>query len=161
MARREQPREDLLAEATALAERIELALPDRPDHVVVGFRRDGAASVYFGEDPAYHFNSAGELRRAFLDGQLIKAEKGKLVALQRRRSDTTVALLSHECDASQAARICEECQHRLQELERRLVAEQFEIVGQIPSTADVLGRARAWATAIIAGFAIAQSPRVK
>ena len=70
MARDESDREDLLREATALVERIELAPADAADdeHIVAGFRRDGALSIYFGADPVYHFNSAGELRRAYCDG---------------------------------------------------------------------------------------------
>ncbi len=70
MARDESSREDLLREATALVERIEL-VPHATDpliaasdlfdkHIVAGFRRDGALSVFFGEDPVYHFNAEGE-----------------------------------------------------------------------------------------------------
>ncbi len=82
MARDEQDREDLLREATALVERVELAPTDNEagEHIVIGFRAGGAASVYFGGDTAYHFNSDGELRRAYADGLLYKADIGRLTS---------------------------------------------------------------------------------
>src|SRR5215216_4505512 len=93
MAREGSSREDLLREATALVERIEL-LPRTTDrsmvasdlvgeHIIAGFRRDGALSIFFGEDPVYQFNAAGALRRAYCDGKLLKAARGRLAALQR------------------------------------------------------------------------------
>src|SRR5204863_2544475 len=78
MAREESSREDLLREATALVERIEL-IPNgstSDGRIVAGFRRNGALSVFFGEDPVYQFNAAGELRRAYTDGKLLKADRG-------------------------------------------------------------------------------------
>ena len=53
MARQEQEREDLLREAVALVERIEVQTAREQGTVVIGFRRDGAASVYF-DDPDGH-----------------------------------------------------------------------------------------------------------
>ena len=64
MARNEEDREDLMAEATALAERVELTVPQESDFVTAGFRRTGHLSLYFGQDPAYHFDEEGRLRRA-------------------------------------------------------------------------------------------------
>src|SRR5262245_23531542 len=96
MARQESAREDILREATALVERVELQVPNAPEHVVVGFRRNGAASVFFGADPVYQFNEAGELRRAYVGGELYKAERGGLVALCRERGEREVALVRRE-----------------------------------------------------------------
>ena len=64
MAREEQDREDLLREASALVERAEVALADGATRVVLGFRRDGCASFYFGSERAYQFNTDDALRRA-------------------------------------------------------------------------------------------------
>ena len=47
MARQESNREDLLREATALVERVELHVPAFEEPIVVGFRRDGCASFLF------------------------------------------------------------------------------------------------------------------
>ena len=92
MARKEQDREDLLSEATPLVERIELDVEGFPETIVVGFRRTGEGSVYFGPDPVYQFNGAGELRRGYRAGRLIKAEQGRLVFLDRLRGPTDVLL---------------------------------------------------------------------
>ncbi|HEX3599001.1 MAG TPA: hypothetical protein VHU84_02590, partial [Lacipirellulaceae bacterium] len=77
MSREESQREDLIREATALVERIEISFdasvsndPDSPQQVIIGFRANGALSIFFGEDPVYQFNSAGDLRRAYWNGQL-------------------------------------------------------------------------------------------
>ncbi len=64
MARHEEEREDLMRDAKALVDRIELVVPGFEEPVVVGFRTNGAASFYFGQDAVYHFNSQLELRRA-------------------------------------------------------------------------------------------------
>jgi hypothetical protein len=83
MARQPEDREDLLAEATALVERAELRLPGDARTIVAGFRATGCGSLFFGADPVYQFNSARQLRRAFVGGELYKAERGQLVALTR------------------------------------------------------------------------------
>src|SRR6188472_3162282 len=105
MARDESNREDLLREATALVERIEL-LPQSAgaaqslnlaegEPVVVGFRADGALSAFFGADPVYQFNAEGELRRAYVSGLLFKAAQGRLISLNRVRTASEVQLVLH------------------------------------------------------------------
>ena len=64
MSRQQQDREDLLQEATALVQRIGLRLAGEDEELVIGFRRDGGASFYWGGSLAYQFNSRGHLRRA-------------------------------------------------------------------------------------------------
>jgi hypothetical protein len=95
MARHEAEREDLLAEARALVDRAEYAVPGLAQPLVGGFRANGAMSLFFGEDPALHWNSQGELRRAYAGGMLYKAEQGRLVALRRERRETETALVRH------------------------------------------------------------------
>ena len=53
MARLEEDREDILQEATALVERVELEIENLEDPVVVGFRRDSGPAFFFGADPVY------------------------------------------------------------------------------------------------------------
>lgn len=160
MARQESDREDLLREATALVERIEFApAAGEGEHVVVGFRRDGAASIYFGADPAYHFNAAGELRRAYCGGQLIKAERGRLLSLDRVRQDGEVQLLRREMLAAAERNFLGELIERMRMLLLQLRQRQLVSVGQVPADSDVLGRAMAW-LADRDGVAVADSPRV-
>jgi hypothetical protein len=146
MARRETNREDLLHEATALVERIELAATESPtaDRVVVGFRAKAAMSIFFGGGAVYQFNTRGELRRAYCDGLLFKAVRGRLVLLQRTRQPSEVRLLRHELSEEEQARFLSQMRCRLNEFVGRLKAGRLSVVGQVPPDADVLGRVRTW-----------------
>src|SRR5215212_3746686 len=123
MAREESSRENLLREATALVERIELS-PRTTDvsiaasklldqSIVAGFRRDGALSIFFGEDPVYQFNAAGELRRAYCNGKLLKATRGQLAALERVRTENEVQLVRHELSREEEAVFLKQMEDRL------------------------------------------------
>ena len=159
MARDEQQREDLLAEATALVERAELKVAGEADPVVVGFRRDGAASVFFGGDLAYHFNSAGELRRAFLSGLLYKAERGRLVSLTRRRVPGEVQLLRHELTDAQTRDFMAELVRRFDALRSGLAHGDVKVVRQVPESVEIAGRIRVWLDNLSLPPPIAPTPR--
>lgn len=83
MARQQHDREDLIREAVALTVRVEWMCPEASELCVLGFRPSGAASLFVGQDPVYHFNSALELRRAYQQGHLYKSEAGRLVRMTR------------------------------------------------------------------------------
>jgi hypothetical protein len=104
MARHEQDREDLIAEARALVQRAELKLPEVPEVIVLGFRASGAASLYVGGDEAWHWNDRGQLRRVFLHGVLFRAHHGRLIGLTRQRTPQAVRLVAQpvEPDAEEA-----------------------------------------------------------
>ena len=163
MAREEHDREDLLAEATALVQRAEIELQPGGEHVVIGFRRDGCASVYFGAsgDPAFHFNTRNELRRAFVNGQLWKADCGKLVAMRRQRSADTVQLASREIGEEETADWLSAMCRRLQRLAAALEAGQYDLMGQVPADLDVLASARRWLAELHNSPKLAASPHVK
>jgi hypothetical protein len=161
MARREQDREDLLAEATALVERVEIARHAHGEHVVIGFRRDGSASFYFGRTVAIHFNSRGELRRAHVDGELLKAEGRRLVALSRRRAAKEVQLVRHEFTAEQTTKSLADLKRRLNDLRDDLRTQDFQVIGQVPETTDVLSRAQASLDCLIVELKIAQAPHAR
>src|SRR4051794_4315307 len=120
MARTESDREDLLREATALVERVELQVDGLEQPIVVGFRRDGCASFFFGAEAVYQFNSAGELRRGYIDGLLYKAVGGRLISLKRERTGTAVTLQRLELDADQIAAILESASADLHQLSTAL-----------------------------------------
>ncbi len=170
MARDEQHREDLLRQATALIERIEIqiagtadvpaGLTDEP--VVAGFRRDGSASIFFGGDPVYQFDSSQRLRRAFKGGLLYRADRGRLVAMQRVRQPDRVDLVSRELSPGEIGDFVGEMQRSLESLTASLSAtERFHVIGQVPADADVLGRVRSWLEALPEELEIARSPRAK
>ncbi len=160
VARDEHDREDLLAEATALAERAELQVAGETDPVVVGFRRDGSASVYFGAEPAFHFNSAGELRRAFDRGLLYKAERRRLVSLARRRVADEVQLVRHELAKEATRAFFAELVDRFTRLRAALERGDCRLVGQVPASSDVVARIRLWLDNLALPPPVAASPRV-
>ena len=163
MGRQESDREDMLREATALVARVALrhvalTAAGFEEPVVVGFRRDGALSVFFGPDEAYQFNAAQELRRAYLDGLLYKAEQGRLVSLRRERQEREVALVRGELTAQEVASFCEQMEARLALLCQALETG-CEIVGQVPPTGDVAARVQAWLARRPRPTVIAATPR--
>jgi hypothetical protein len=154
MARDESNREDLIHEATALVERIELAPRATasavsrniaPDALIVaGFRADGALSIFFGQDPVYQFNAAGELRRAYGGGLLFKAMHRRLISLDRVRSANEVQLVRHELTDAEHIAFLTKMIGYMRELSELLAANDYEVRGQAPPEADVLGRVREW-----------------
>jgi hypothetical protein len=157
MAREEHERENLLAEATALVQRVQLDTPDGHS-IVVGFRRDGSASIFFDEEPVYQFNSRGELRRAHLDGALYKAEHGRLVRLLRHRVPGEVQLVRRELSDDETNAFMQDVARRLGALAQTLRDSGYRLVGCVPADVDVLGRALHWLDALPSTIAIAQSP---
>lgn len=162
MAREESSREDLLAEAVALVPRAEFVVPDEAEPVTVGFRRDGAASVFFGEDPAFHFNAAGELRRAYVGGRLIKAERGRLVALTRLRTATEVQLVRHEMNPTETEALAwlwrERAGRFLRALDAGAAVLRREVRG--PTGAGGVEPVRGFLAERAAGWSVAAGPGV-
>ena len=160
MARQESDREDFLREATALVERAELQIPGESEPVTVGFRKGGSLSIFFGGDPVYQFNTAGELRRAFADGLLYKAERGRLVALRRERTPSEVTLVRSELSDDEMNEFLAVGHRQLARLGEALQANQFELLGQVPADGQVPARVRDWLAALPRKLVVARSPRV-
>jgi hypothetical protein len=160
MSRQEHEREDLLREATALVERVELTIPGQYEPIFIGFRKDGAASFYFGQDRVYHFNTAGQLRRAYLSGVLYKADQGKLVALQRERSATETILARHELSTEQSQTVLDEAQLLLSRLSAAITTAAIKVTGQVPADAAIVPRLQNWLAAHGAHLTIAARPNV-
>ncbi|MCA9176143.1 MAG: hypothetical protein KDB14_16770 [Planctomycetales bacterium] len=74
--------EDLLREATAMPERLELRISDGV--WIVGRRRGGGVSL-FGEPMVLQFNAQLEVRRAFWRGARMKAEGAELHWMRREQ----------------------------------------------------------------------------
>ncbi|HEX5470801.1 MAG TPA: hypothetical protein VFW73_02890 [Lacipirellulaceae bacterium] len=169
MAREESSRENFLHEATALVERIELAPHSFSSQtagsdaivrcIVAGFRTDGAFSIFFEDDPVYQFTAAGDLRRAYCNGMLLKAVRGRLVSLQRVRTPREVQLVRHELSAAEEADCVARMTALLHELTMAIDANHFEVIGQVPANGNVLSRLRRWLT-VHKRFAIAARPNV-
>ncbi|QDU58992.1 hypothetical protein [Aeoliella mucimassa] len=161
MARHEHDREDLLRDAVAMVERIawrDLAGRER----FVGFRSTGAVSVYLDQDPAYHFNSADQLRRGYVDGQLLKAERGQLRAMRRERPGGEVQLVSRLLSASEAEALVARMRDDLTQLADQLAGDQLTLVGQVPADQPVAKRVADWLEQLLLKpLSIARSPHAK
>lgn len=158
MALHEQDREDIMREATALVRRVELSLRDEAETCVIGFRRDGAASIFFGADPVYQFNAAGELRRAFVDGKLVKAEHGKLVRLDRRRTDSEVQLLRQVLADSELDEFVRTARYSLARMSQHVANGSAAVVRQVPEDAAILDEVRSWLDNLPIELVIAARP---
>ncbi len=160
MARTTHDREDLLSDARALVPRVQLRVRLGGDEsgVFAGFRGD-AFSLYFGADPAYHFNSLGHLRRAYVGDRLIKAEHGLLAALERRQSASATELVRHDLNVDDQRRLLDEVDRRLAELKSALASGAFVVEGQVPPNKDAVARLVAWLAAH-RGAVAARSPGV-
>lgn len=156
MAREESDREDLLREATALVERAELDV--RGQAVVMGFRHGGEFSVFFAAQPVYQFNRHGELRRAYAQGLLYKAQHGRLASLDRVRTPAAVELRRHDLDDAETTRFLRQMRDDLQPLAECLEAGSYSLVGQIPVDADVAARALPVLREIIREPRVARTP---
>ncbi len=160
MARHESQREDILREATALVERAELSVPGETEPVVIGFRRDGAVSIFYGSEPVYQFNAAGELRRAYVGSLLYKARQGGLVELNRQRSAEAVVLLSRELSPEECDTFLQQARERIAGLARDIADNSAAIQRQVPAGGSVGVRIRDWLDQMPPQLAIASSPRV-
>lgn len=153
--------EDLLLEATGLNPRIELQCGD-DEPIVVGFRRDGSGSVYFGQQFVVQFNARGELRRGFRNGRLLKAERNQLVELTRDREAEVVYLVRHELDPAEQQRYLDQVWERLQRLAALLRTGEHRVRGSVPADAPVEQQVAQWLEKILAQpLKIASRPGVR
>lgn len=161
MARDVHEREDLLRDATALSPRIQLRLKSSEPvkEIFAGFRAEGALSLYFDQEPVYHFNSRLQLRRAYVDDRLIKAQRGKLVSMQRREGPDRTELLSHELRPEAEEQFCRSLAERIDWLRKTLQSDGWEVVGQVPADGEGLTRLAAWLSEF-QQVEIADGPRV-
>ena len=132
MARQETDREDLIREAVAFARRMELQYRSEQDPVFCGLRDDGNWSVYFGQDPVFHFNSNGQLRRAFSGGHLLRSQGETLARMHRERTPDQTTLVRHDLNADELETFRNEAIRRLQTLYDALQSGDFSVLRSIP-----------------------------
>jgi len=147
MPRELHDREDLLRDARALTPRlmVEVRLAERHEKVFAGFRGE-SLSLYFGDEPVFHFNSRGELRRAHVGGRLISADGGMLCELRRVSHGNALSFAGEQFDKSHQQSFVDELACRLVELRAAFDSKQFRLIGLEPPDADALGRLLRWLT---------------
>ena len=161
MAKNEQNREDLMREASALSPRAELATPAFAESIVFGFRSSGGLSIFFGADPVYQFNSTGELRRAFVRGDLFKSVKGRLQRLHRERNANQVTLWQSELDDNQQNEFLGEMQSHCDRLRDALARNLFELVDEIPKGSGAIEWLQTFSSKIASPPRIAVLPNAR
>ncbi len=133
-------REDLMAEATALVRRAEFLDADGRSVLVAGYRRDGSLSLYLGEDPVYHFDRGGRLKRAFVDGLLYRTQQTTLARLTRDRSKPDlVGLLRHDLGDDELDTFRGSMIATVSGLVAELDSGRLNQAAVVPESADVAG----------------------
>lgn len=130
MAKQTEDREDLLRDGTAMSVRGRLLIDGT--EVVIGFRSRGQLSLYWDQDPVFQFDEAGRLRRAFLDSNRLKVEKGRLVRIKKADE--------HDGPSASRLRLIVES---LSEIEQSVILQSLsECLQQIDEALDPLALAR-------------------
>jgi hypothetical protein len=161
VARDAHDREDLLRDAKGLRPRAMVAtdLGCGPVELFVGFR-GASLSLYFGQDWVVHFNDRGELRRAYIDPELIKAVEGQLTAMRRQRSERESDLVSRVLDAREQSALIVELETRLEALAQSLNTGRFQTIGEIPESSGLTERLQAWLANRPRPIAFAAAPNI-
>jgi hypothetical protein len=123
MARQEADKEDLIRDAVALRNRIEWQVPNEPEPVVTGLRSDKSLSVFFGQDPVYHFNPDGQLRRAYVDGFLYRTQGETLAKMHRERTEAETVLVRVDLDEESLREFLSSMRARIKQLRNALQKE--------------------------------------
>ena len=140
MAQNEGDRADLMREAVALPDRVELLVGGFESLSTIGFRANSAMSVFIGQDPVYQFDPNGGLRRAFVDGLLYRSQHTTLAMLRRERTDTQTLLLRTDL-ADDALLVFRDTMTRsLQLLEQKLNSADFSIIRSFPESVSHIAR---------------------
>jgi hypothetical protein len=145
MARETHERENLLRDARNLEPRAQLRLRDGGRETVAffGFRGE-ALSLYFDGDPVYQFNAAGELRRAFVNDVVIKADGGRLIGMRRERTAAEVKLNSAPLSRDAEQGLLIGLANKLTSLAQAIEAGRFMLDGEVPAGCDAVPRLRTW-----------------
>ncbi len=157
MSRNEADREDLIRVATAFHSRAEWRIPGEPDVVFLGLKRDGSWSIYCGQDPVYHFNANGQLRRAYVGGFLFRTQGTTLARLHRDRSDLETTLVRSDLNAADLAAFLEAMDHRLARAAQSLTERTAELVrsiveDELPDFVGLMQRSLAASTRLAAAI---------
>lgn len=137
MARNEADREDLIREAVALTERVELRFLGRDEVVTIGFRTTKAMSIFMGQDPVYQFDTEGRLRRAFVDGFLFRSQHNTLARMVRERTETQTLLLRSDLTEDELSAFRNQMQEALRTLHQEIRSGAAVVSRSVPTDADL------------------------
>ena len=149
--------EDLIREATALTERIEVCI-GQGENWLWGRRRNGSVSVFCGP-LVFQFNSANEIRRAFADGRRIKSENGQLIRLERTSGGGAIHFIESVLDQSQQETLLAKARQSLDNLAAALDKTGNPVRGEGADLSELASAAKQWLAEVLASpLAIADQP---
>lgn len=137
MARIEADREDLFEEFRAATHKWELRVAGIAAHTVLGVRKDGRISFYFGGDPCYHFSSNHELQRAFAEGWLYRSQGTTLARLHRERTPDATSLIRHDLSQAELNQFLETMRAHLSQLQTALGHDGVQLIRAEPENASL------------------------
>lgn len=137
MARHEADREDLMREAVALTQRTELRVPGFDDLITIGFRANGAMSVFVGQDPVYQFDPEGRLRRAYAGDFLYRSQHQTLARLQRVRTAEQTQLLRYDLNELEQILFKDAMRSTLKSILGELRQQSVEVVRCVPEAVNL------------------------
>lgn len=154
--------DDIFREAKVLTHRAQwrcAAIADDP--IVIGFRDNGALSLFIGEDEVYHFTTDGAFRRGFWQGSLLKAERGRIVELTRQRHQHETVLARRDLDDADQQDHCTRMHRRFQQLGNVLANGDVTVEAEIGHALPTLDeRVRRWLLDQPDTVRVADSPRL-
>lgn len=161
MARDAHDREDLLRDARGLSPRVQLKVTtaNGVSELFAGFRGE-SLSLYFGQDLVFHFNDLGQLRRAYVADQLLKADRGCLIAMRRERTEAETSLVSRPLADDETRTVLIDLEQRLRELADAVAEGNYRIIGEVPADGSAMTRLQAWLTGRRGPIELAASPHV-
>ena len=149
MARHETEREDLFAESAALIRRAELSVSGEHDSIVLGQKRDGAWSIYFGGEPVFHFDAHGRLKRAFAEGRLYRTQGATLAELRRDRTDDATVLRRRDLPHIERGQFITAARSRITRLLSAINCGHVTIIRSLPTDFDPLYEVATFLTAVL------------
>lgn len=158
MARHEAEREDLMREATALRRRGEWDVPGFSAPVTAGFRDGGGCSVYFGQDPCYHFDAGGALRRAFVGEKLYRTQGHTLAELVRVRTERATVLQRRDLEEHGLSSFLAHMREHLSRLSAALQSGETVLLRQEPENSDIGAELATWLARVLAGPLVLAPP---
>lgn len=138
MARNETDREDLIREAVALQERVELEVAGFDELVTIGFRSNRAMSIFVDQDPVFQFDPDGRLRRAFVQGLLYRSQHNTLARMRRERSETRTMLLRDDLSTEELEQFRASMLDVLKKLRNAIALGQAVVSRSVPESLDLL-----------------------
>ncbi len=142
MAIEEHDREDLLRDGRKMAVRGQMVLDGVT--ILIGFRRQGQVSLYWGAGRVFQFDESQQLRRVYLDGRKYAAESGKLIELSRQSRGGRVELTRQGVDQSTTATVVDTIADTLKRLFAIISDNESEWSTVGATAADFRDRVSRW-----------------